>query len=223
MEKLGLDDFLCLFDLDGTLIASDSKIYKAVEETRKQLGYQQLPIDSLTSRIGLPAKELFYDLDLGEAAKEAAVAVFREKLSRIEFTNQDLFPGIYELLTILNKAKCHLMVATNKPKHLAEIALSGAGIDSFFSFISGGDNLPTKPDPAILLACMTQSDRKSTVMIGDRTDDIRAALSVGAIPVGIAQGVHSSLELINAGAYAVFRNATELLSALHNGWGFGDL
>ena len=214
---------LLLFDLDGTLIASDRKIYQAVFETRTELSYPQIPIELLIQRIGLPASELFYDLGLEQDSLQNAVNRFREHLSQIEFSEQDVFLGVREVLTRLAESKCELMVATNKPKHLAEIALSGTGISTFFSYVSGGDNQPAKPDPAILNSCIVNSERKKVVMIGDRIDDIKAALSAGAEPIGIAQGVYSTLELTEAGAKKVFRDAGEFLNALENGWSFGDL
>ena len=223
MEKLELEEYLCLFDLDGTLIASDRKIYQAVFETRTELSYPQIPIELLIQRIGLPASELFYDLGLEQDSLQNAVNRFREHLSQIEFSEQDVFLGVREVLTRLAESKCELMVATNKPKHLAEIALSGTGISTFFSYVSGGDNQPAKPDPAILNSCIVNSERKKVVMIGDRIDDIKAALSAGAEPIGIAQGVYSTLELTEAGAKKVFRDAGEFLNALENGWSFGDL
>ena len=223
MEKLELEEYLCLFDLDGTLIASDRKISQAVFETRTELSYPQIPVELLIQRIGLPASELFYDLGLDKGSLQSAVDRFRENLAQVEFSEQDVFLGVREVLTRLAESKCELMVATNKPKHLAEIALNGTGISTFFSYVSGGDNQPAKPDPAILNACIVNSTRKKAVMVGDRIDDIKAALFAGAEPIGIAQGVYSTLELTEAGAKKVFRDAGEFLNALENGWSFGDL
>lgn len=223
MEKLELDEYVCLFDLDGTLLDSNAKIYQALSRTRNELRYPIIPVDQLFSQIGLPASNLFYDLNLNSESLNAAIVLFRKNLANIQFDKSDIFPGMSKVLEKLTEANCELMIATNKPKYLAEIALTGACISHFFSYISGGDYCPPKPDPYILNACVERTKRKKVVMIGDRIEDIQAALRMGADPISIAQGAHSKLELNQAGAKKVFLDGKEFLAALQSGWSFYDL
>ena len=225
MEKLGLNKKLIIFDLDGTLIDSTKQIVSAVDAARAKLKLPNANPEFLESKIGLPAKELFSDLELNTEDTDNAVAIFREHLKIIRINQSDVFESVFELLSSLKKMDLILSVATNKPTDLAKIALANVELLDFFDLVLGSDNLMPKPDPAILNYCLMHFgvEAAQAVMLGDRVEDMRAAHSAGVSGVGILQGTHKISELIDAGANRVFSNISEILVLVNKGWDFADL
>lgn len=225
MEKLELNKKLIIFDLDGTLIDSAKQIVSAVDAARAELKLPSANPESLESKIGLPAKELFSDLELSTEDINNAVVIFREHLKIIRIDQSDVFESVFELLTSLKRMDLILCVATNKPTDLAKLALANVELLDFFDLVLGSDNLPPKPDPAILNYCLMHFgvEAAQAVMLGDRVEDMRAAQSAGVSGVGILQGIHKTSELIDAGANRVFSNISEILVVVNEGWNFADL
>jgi phosphoglycolate phosphatase len=195
-----------LFDLDGTLVDSANQIYEAVDLARVELKYAAAPEKFIYSKIGLPAKDLFADLDLTESELSNAVTLFRFHLSNIKLSENDLYGGVPEILQMLAEKGIKLGVATNKPTALAIQSLSDSGIHDYFDFIVGADNSPPKPDPAIVLKCLElmSINQHEAVMIGDRIEDVHAAKAAKVLAIGIAQGPHSEEYLLTNGADITF-------------------
>jgi phosphoglycolate phosphatase len=212
LEKLVLSKKLVVFDLDGTLINSSEKIYLAVCLTREEFKFSQSNKEFIFSKIGLSAEELFLDLNLNSFQLELVVKQFRFFLENINFSNNDLYPKVVETLNLLKLKKYLLAIATNKPSSLAKKALADCGIETYFDLIRGSDGLPLKPDPAILTNCLSYFDvpSSSTIMIGDRTEDMKAAYSVGIYGIGLTQGTCSENDLKRNGAHKVFDDIENL-------------
>jgi len=222
LEKLELVKKLIIFDLDGTLIDSADQIYDAVCLTREKLQYRQAPKEILVPRIGLAAKELFFDLDLSNVELVNAVEILRTHISLLKLTELNLFPYVKELLDLLIFRDITLSVGTNKPLWLAEKSLQECRIRDKFSLVVGGDSLPLKPNRAILTNCLKHSNLSaaSAIMIGDRMEDMLAAMSAGITSYGVLQGVHTKNQLLKSGARKVFSDTTELYESLVGGWNF---
>lgn len=195
-----------LFDLDGTLVDSTNQIIEAVGLTRSELKYNAAAEKFIASKIGLPAKDLFEDLELLESEALIAVKLFRSNLSSIKLNKNDLFKGVPEILRFLTEKGVKLGVATNKPTELAAQALMDCEIHDYFNFIVGIENHPPKPDPAIILKCLELLliDPHEAVMVGDRVEDILAAKAAKVVAFGIAQGAHSEENLLSKGADSTF-------------------
>lgn len=202
----GIKVEVVLFDLDGTLLDSTSQISEAVALTRQKLQLPPANVKYLQSVIGLPAEYLFGDLSLQSNEIEFAVKNFRMFLENSKLDASNLFESSTELLYSLRTKGIRLAVATNKPSHLATKALLDSGILGYFDHTVGAEELPHKPSPAILNRAINLLNSKPEValMVGDRSEDIYAAKSAGVHSFGIAQGPHSSAELMNAGAERVF-------------------
>ena len=202
----GIKVEVVLFDLDGTLLDSTSQISEAVALTRQKLQLPSANMKYLHSVIGLPAEYLFGDLSLQDNEIVSAVKSFRMYLENLKLDASSLFESSTDLLYSLRTKGIRLAVATNKPSHLATKALLDSGILGYFDFIVGAEDLPHKPSPAILNRAidLLKSNPQVALMVGDRSEDIHAAKAAGVHSFGIAQGPHSSAELLNAGAERVF-------------------
>jgi phosphoglycolate phosphatase len=223
--RIGIKIKAFLFDLDGTLVNSESQIFSAVEQTRLELIGLPASKEFVSSKIGLPARELFRDLDLSEADLVHAVEIFRSKLSMIKLSPRELFQGVSEFLVTIKTLEKFLAVATNKPIKLANQALEDTGIAHHFDYVIGAGSTPPKPDPSIILACLEYLcvEPSEAVMFGDRTEDMQAATKAGVFSIGVTQGPHDTEMLINAGANICFKNFSEIERALMKGQIFENL
>ena len=214
-----------IFDLDGTLINSAPQIIEAVRLAREDLGFPHIDEAILASKIGLPAKELFSDLNLDEVIEANYVGIFRKHLKEITLTELDLFKDVGKLLEDFKKASLRLAVATNKPFSLAQKALTDSSIRKYFDAIVGADVLPPKPNPAVIIEAikLMEVDTSLSVMVGDRIEDIQAASSLKIKSVGVAQGTHSMQELAGAGANLVFNNISDMYKQVNRGDFFENL
>ena len=178
------------------------------------MGYPEITLNQVQSKIGLQARELFANLDLSDPkAEESVVQVFRQHLLNIKLNQSHLFDGVSELLTWAKNNDYRMAIATNKPRYLAIKALDETGILEFFEFVEGSDNLPSKPSPEIIVRCLDflSANRNSVSMIGDRVEDTLAAKAAGIKAYGLIQGPHSAEKHIEAGAEKTFQNFASLL------------
>lgn len=206
MEELGLKQQVFLFDLDGTLVNSLPQIMKAANAARTDLGGPVRDEHFYGARIGLPAKLLFEDLCLTQKVEDGIIELFRSELRKNKMSPSDLISGVSQLLFTLNKRGHFLAVATNKPTDLAKKVLCETGIAEFFDCVVGIDGCIAKPDPSILFQCLLSlnSDPSQSFMVGDRPEDMIAAVEAGIFGIGVAQSYHSETELVTAGAKLTF-------------------
>jgi phosphoglycolate phosphatase len=113
---------------------------------------------------------------------ERAQASYQRHYAAINGQHSTLYPGVLEGLDTLRKSGLPLVCLTNKPLAFARTLLRQKNLDGFFSEVFGGDSFERKkPDPLPLLkACeflKTQPSR--TLMIGDSSNDARAARAAG--------------------------------------------
>lgn len=199
-----MPSLVCIFDLDGTLFNSQEQIVNAANATRSLHGFSQSTTKFIQSKIGLPAKELFSDLSNVDVTKLNLVEIFRKNLKiEIQLFNP-LFPGVLKLLTYLKSQDVRLCVASNKPTDLAIWTIHHSELAGFFDHIQGTSEFLPKPHPAILSECLKLRSTKKAFMFGDRAEDMQAAVSAGAVGIGVAQNGHGEKELRNCGASFTF-------------------
>jgi phosphoglycolate phosphatase len=195
-----------IFDLDGTLVNSFAQIEKAVNATRVASGFNALPASLVFEKIGLPIDFLISDLDLSPSRKEQFIRDFRAVLS-IEIDKENpLFPGVKEFIEDLSTNEITMGIATSKPSHLAIQVIENSDIADRFHHIQGTDGFPSKPNPEVILRCMSALKTDRAIMFGDRIEDMQAALDAEVLGVGIAQTFHSREQLLDAGASIVFES-----------------
>jgi phosphoglycolate phosphatase len=125
------------------------------------------------------------------ALYELAYASYQRHYASINGQYATVYPGAAEGLQGLQRAGLKLACLTNKPLGFAEILLKRKGLDGFFRVVFGGDSFERKkPDPMPLLKTCeflgTQPAR--TLMIGDSSNDARAARAAGCPVVLVTYG-----------------------------------
>ena len=135
-----------LFDLDGTLTDSGLGITRAVQYALGQMGYDVPPRESLFSFIGPPLHKSFRrHCGIGEEEAVEMVRQFRVYYNEMGgILENEVYPGIRELLADLKKAGKRLLIATSKPQAAAELVMHHFGRDEFVPEIIGGTDDPRR-------------------------------------------------------------------------------
>ena len=116
------------------------------------------------------------------AAYELAYASYQRHYASINGQHATVYPGVVEGLRGLQRAGLKLACLTNKPLGFADTLLKRKELRGFFSGVFGGDSFERKkPDPLPLLkTCeFLGSQPGRTLMIGDSSNDARAARAAG--------------------------------------------
>ena len=213
-----------LFDLDGTLTNPKTGITKSVQYALAHFGIEE-EADNLTQFIGPPLIDSFmnfYGFSL-EQAREG-VTVYREYFAPKGIFENDVYPGVPEMLAALKEKGAILAVASSKPELFVEQILEHFDLAKYFDVVVGSllnetrtskeevleealrqlsvmstDNLRqvdhTKKDNDIV-ATMEDDDKKATIaMVGDRKFDITGAKAHGLTAVGVSFGFAEPGEL----------------------------
>ncbi|WPH21153.1 phosphoglycolate phosphatase [Variovorax paradoxus] len=102
-----------------------------------------------------------------------------------------VYPGVTEGLKALRSRGLRLACLTNKPTSFAKPLLAAKGLEGFFDFAFGGDAFARKkPDPLPLLkTCEALGTAPArTLMIGDSSNDAKAARAAGCPVVLVTYG-----------------------------------
>lgn len=225
-EEDGLMYNTILFDLDGTLSDPSEGITKSVQYALKHFEIYENDLKELEKFIGPPLKEEFmkqYGMD--EAMAEVALQKYRERFSRIGINENILLPGIDKMLASLKETGRVLGVASSKPTFYVEQILETFGIREYFTVVVGSEMDGRRSDKkevieeALSQLNLTEEQRKSVIMIGDREHDVIGAKRNQIPCIGVLMGFGSREELEAAGAKYVVSTVDELYKLL-GGEGF---
>jgi phosphoglycolate phosphatase len=175
---------LAVFDLDGTLVDSAPDIHAALDRMMAGHGRPGFARAEVTAMIGDGVRALVERAAAarGLAFSEPLLAGFTADYTARAAEATALFPGIAAALDTLAAEGWRLAVCTNKPAAATAALLSALGLDGRFAAVGGGDSFPVrKPDPGHLLGTLRQAggDPARAVMIGDHSNDVRAAQGAG--------------------------------------------
>ncbi|MBL23083.1 MAG: haloacid dehalogenase [Rhodospirillaceae bacterium] len=218
-------DYLVVFDCDGTLIDSGHNIVTAMCEAWRRYDLEPPPANDIRRIVGLKLDEAIcklmppdcdIDSDKLVDAYIEAFSRFRDQPDYVE----PLYPGIAECLNDLSKAGFQLGVATGKSRRGLARTLGQHGIEKHFSVLKTADDGPGKPNPDILLDAIAETGAaaETTAMIGDTIYDMIMAKDASAAAIGVDWGYHEAEELKDAGARTILNNCSELYPALQNLW-----
>lgn len=117
-----------LFDLDGTLTDPAVGICTSVQYALEKAGRKPGPLEEYYRWIGPPLAYSF-EVYAGATPEEAGqmVAFYRERYSTVGLFENQVYPGIPELLGRLKKAGLRLAVATGKPTAFPSGFWTGSG------------------------------------------------------------------------------------------------
>ena len=205
-----------LFDLDGTLTDPKVGITKSVQHALRYYGIEEPDPDKLCPFIGPPLTDSFQEL-YGFSLPQAKEAIekYREYFSVTGIFENEVYPGIPEMLGMLKEKGFTLAVATSKPEEYSIRILEHFGLDSYFQLVGGADMTETRVRKGDIIAYTLNRlgvNPKETpvVMVGDRKHDLIGAKENQLPCVGVLFGYGSREELREAGADALAESVKEL-------------
>jgi phosphoglycolate phosphatase len=210
---------IIFFDLDGTLSDSREGITKCLCYALEQIGREPPSRAELEKFIGPPLRKIFPDLlsDAGLDLVEKCVSLYRERYGAVGIYESVLYPDIRELLSSLRQMSFRLFVVTSKSQIYAERVIAHFSLTNYFEAVYGPACDGRFDDKRELVAYVLQElgvRPAEVVMVGDRRDDIAAAVVNGCSAVGITYGFGSVEELTTAGASALVHSPLELVKLL---------
>lgn len=202
------------FDLDGTLTDPALGITNAIIHGRKKWGLPCGPNSDYIKFIGPPMPQSYVDF-WGMSPEEAKefLKAYREYFSTVGLFENQVFPGIPELLKKLKDAGCHLYIATTKPTVFSVQIAEKFGFAEYFDIISGCGLDGTRGLKWEVIDYARQNcgvDMSKAVMIGDRLHDVEGARICGIDCIGVSYGYGGRAELEEAGALHVVDTVEEL-------------
>ncbi|MBZ6075582.1 HAD family hydrolase [Microvirga puerhi] len=193
---------IALFDLDGTLTDPKVGITRSIQYALERLHRPVLEADSLTWMIGPPLIDGFTRLLGGPEDAPEAVRLYRERYSEVGLFENEVYPGIPNLLDRLKGQGIRLLVATSKPHVYARRIVEHFGLLPSFAAVYGSELDNRNADKRDLIRHILDLEGfepRDAIMIGDREHDAIGARANGLTPIGVTWGYGSREELLKAG------------------------
>lgn len=210
-----------IVDLDGTLVDTVGDFEVALGRALADLGYPAVGTGFIRLTVGKGSEHLIQrtlqQVGAPETLYEQAWQRYQHHYLQINGRHSAVYPGVVEGLTALRQLGWRLACITNKPGAFAHPLLSAKGLARFFEVAFGGDAfVRKKPDPLPLLeACKALGAAPAqTLMIGDSSNDARAARAAGCPVVLVNYGYNHGEPVEGAGADAVVGSIAELAQRL---------
>ncbi|QSO47602.1 HAD hydrolase-like protein [Alicyclobacillus mengziensis] len=188
---------LVLFDLDGTLTNPKLGITSGVQHALNKFGIHEPNLTKLESFIGPPLRESFtHEYGFSEEDANKAVTYYREYFDPIGWRQNEVFPGIPDVLSALQDDGYMIGLATSKPTVFAERILTHFGLRDAFSVVIGSNLDGTREDKAEVIGVALA---EASVMDGSAAAGTR---------VGHGAGVALAEAGVSAGRAASFASST---------------
>ncbi|MDH6592590.1 phosphoglycolate phosphatase [Variovorax sp. TBS-050B] len=211
--RLDLSRFdAAIVDLDGTMVDTLGDFAVSLNQMLGDLSLPPIPSAAIERMVGKGSEHLILSAlahvlaspasafahEGADALQARAQALFDRAWDRyqhhylaINGQHSALYPGVLEGLAALRARGLRLACLTNKPGAFARPLLAAKGLEGFFDFAFGGDAFERKkPDPLPLRrACEALGTApERTLMIGDSSNDARAARAAGCPVVLVTYG-----------------------------------
>jgi phosphoglycolate phosphatase len=207
------------FDLDGTLSDPSEGITKSVQHALQCLDRPYPGKSELQHYIGPPLRRTFPRL-LGtddNALVETAIGYYREQYETIGLFENEVYPGIPELLQRLQDDGYPLYVVTSKPTVYADRIIQHFGLDRFFLEVYGPEldgRFDEKRELVEFILRERRLDPSRTVMIGDRARDVESGRTNGTRTIGVTYGFGSVEEIAAAKPDEICHRPSEIYPAV---------
>jgi len=196
-----------IIDLDGTMVDTLGDFAETLALTFSELGQPPVARDFIRLTIGRGSEHLIRSTlaQVGADAGlyDAAWAAYQRHYAVVNGRHSSVYPGVADGLARLTARGLRLACLTNKPTEFAKALLALNGLERFFTCVFGGDAFERKkPDPLPLLKTCEAlgSVPARTLMLGDSSNDARAARAAGCPVALVTYGYNHGEPVQSAGA-----------------------
>lgn len=178
------------FDLDGTLTDSAPGILNSCEYALSRLGVN-IEREKMYAFIGPPLLDTFSSLLQSDEKGQEALRLYREYFADRGIFENSVYPGVCGMLDALHKAGVKLVLATAKPEAFARRIMAHFEIEHFFEHLGGADmNGPVRGKLQVIERDLevVGAEPASTLMVGDRREDVDSARKLGLATAAAAWG-----------------------------------
>src|SRR5215469_4766720 len=209
-----------LFDLDGTLLDSNYEHVLAWRLALRREGVE-IPNAFLHRCIGMRGELLIEACfkEVGRTLKgktKARLEKLHKKYFEKTLSSVRLQPGSALLLKTLSRRKISWAIATGGDKDSVHSMIRPLPIRTATPVITADHVEQAKPEPDVFLAAARQLGvaLSDCIVVGDSVWDLLGTRRAKALGVGLRCGGYGEAELMQAGAYRVYKNPADLLDHL---------
>lgn len=177
-----------LFDLDGTLLDTAPDLGAALNAVCEQYERPAVTAETFTPVASHGSRGLlqlaFADdyIDMETELRHAFLSAYKENIA----LHTQPYPGVLELLSVLQRESIKVAIVTNKPKRLTEQLLPHFPEFEAIEVVVSGDTLRvSKPSPEPLFHAAEQLgiEPADCLYVGDAERDIEAGRNAGMVTV----------------------------------------
>lgn len=207
-----------LFDLDGTLIDTNSIIVESYRHTFKTYRPDVVLSDQeIIDFIGPPLEKIFVRYT-SQSDAETWIDTYRRYYKAHEKKHFSLYPEVQEVLKELHQRGIKMGIVTSKYKAGALPSVEHFGLTHYFEAFVGLDDVQhAKPDSEPVLTALKQLNvvpSKEVLMIGDNQSDIQSGLNAGVDGAGVAWSIKGAKFLEEASPTLMLNSMTDLLNLI---------
>ncbi|MDY0745137.1 phosphoglycolate phosphatase [Paucibacter sp. R3-3] len=184
-----------IVDLDGTMVDTLGDFVAVLNRVLQDLALPVVGRDFVERTVGQGSEHLIRSTLAHVGAEpqlyEDAWARYQAHYTVLNGQHSEVFPGVVEGLERLSALGRPMACLTNKPAAFARDLLAKKDLAKYFDKVFGGDDFARKkPDPLPLLkTCEALGTAPAaTWMIGDSSNDARAATAAGCPVVLVRYG-----------------------------------
>ena len=184
-----------LIDLDGTMFDTAPEIAIAMNQTLQALNFRTLSFDTIRQFIGkgvdnLVNQSLLASNEKGNIKKNEALKLFNEFYKKIAKQSKP-YDDVENTLKFLQEKQIKLACVTNKPSCHTYLILEESNFEKFFDCIICGDEMKFKKPHQFSIDYVRKKldvAEMETLMVGDSSNDIRAANNAGVCVATVPYG-----------------------------------
>lgn len=205
---------LIIFDWDGTLMNSLSRIVSSMQAAGRDFELPPLSEKDVHEIIGLglgeAISELFPQLNADQ------VQQLRERYSHYYLQEDqqpsNFYQGIEPMLQALQNTPALLSIATGKSRKGLDRVMASIDAGGFFHSSRCADETESKPSPRMVLELLEFHDVKpeNAIVVGDTEFDMAMAENAGVHRLGVGWGAHKLHRLEKYRPKACFTEVADL-------------
>ena len=211
---------MVLIDVDGTMVDSVPDLAFSIDLMMQDLDMPKRGEDKVRHWVGNGIERLVkralldaLDGEPDEALFSRAPPLFRSHYTVNNSTRSHLYDGVRQGLEYMRRRGYRLGCVTNKASEFTHPLLRDLDIADYFEvIICGDDTVKIKPDPLPLLtaAQRMQVNPQKSLMMGDSSNDVRAARAAGFQIICTSYGYNHGEDIRRYGPDAVIDSMIEL-------------